>query len=242
MTTETTPPPLAPVTRAAMRLAHDAGKAVDRFAAARRRGERIPDDLQTYLRDAPYRFAWPATSNSGNLSSSRSHVFAYNLAFEAGLALPTAAYPLRQPLVVNGQTYANIHDVLTPQQLAAPFQPGLRAGPPRDPRHVRTYFRSVDITRARAGDWTLYQAPSGSWTHVDIVERAELPGGVRLHTIGAGNPAPSELYRGGVACNPDGTTQTRTWQRVMVLRPMFTRPGSAEGVYDPDPTVRAEDV
>lgn len=234
--------PLVPrVTRAAAQCAQEAARAVDRFIDARRRHEPIPLELQTYQRDAPYCFAWPATSNSGNLSATRGNVFAYNMAYQVGLALPTVAYPLRTPIERHGEKFDRIHDVLTPAQLAAPFGPNPRGGPPRDAKGVRKFFRDVEPARARPGDWVLYMQESGAWTHVDLVEKNETQGKlVRLVTVGAGNTPPNDLYRGGVVCNLDGTMPgNRTWARVMVLRTLHMREFRADGSVNPDPTARS---
>lgn len=221
------------VSRAARSSVVEGAAAVARFTAAREAGRPIPPDLRTYQRDEGFRMAWPASSRGGDRRATRCNVFAYNMAYQSGFALPTTPYRLPQPGHRDGVTFDRVHDVLNPAALAAPFD---RPGAP-DRRGVRNYFQPVEgREHARPGDWVLYQNRNGSWSHVDVVQSAERRGdAVRLTTVGAGSGPPNDMYTSRpFDVNSDGTLNRRNWQRVMILRPSSLRPADER-----DPSVRA---
>ncbi len=197
-------------------------------------------DLRTYERGQPYRAAWPARAggNGGDLNSTRCNVFNYNMAYQAGVAVPTHEIPLRHPVTRGGQPVDRIHDSLRPASLATPFVPRADGTLPPDPEHVRDYFRQVPPAEVRAGDRLVYQNPRGGWSHTD---RATGPatqtqtGRLQIPRAGSGSAAGREMYRSTLNTGADGSVRGHDFQRVMVLRPTQVRPAREDGTLNPNP-------
>jgi hypothetical protein len=177
--------------------------------------------------------SWPNRpgGSGGILTATRCNIFAYNMAYQGGLALPTQHYARR-----NGPP---LSDALAPAQLAAPMlNPSTR-----DPHNVRSYFQRVDPSQARPGDWVLYhdrpnaQHPHGHWGHVDVVSAApttRADGDVELRVQGAGGNAQAnrEMYEGSVRFgSADAVHGSRSFDRAIIVRPMRARPA---GDTDPN--------
>lgn len=193
-------------------------------------------ELRTYQLGQPIRMSWPNRpgGSGGNVNATRCNVFSYNMAYQAGLALPTQHYS-------RSHGRPALSDVLAPAELAAPMlNPSAR-----DPHNVRSYFQRVDPSQARPGDWVLYHDrpdaghAHGHWGHVDVVSAAPTTGAngeVELRTQGAGGNAATnrEMYEGSVRFSgADAVRGSHSFDRAIVVRPIRARPA---GDSDPNAT------
>ncbi len=215
----------SPVEAGARRSAVVGGELVDRYQASVGRGGEAPADLRTYLRGQPIRPSWPARAggSGGDVNATRCNVFAYNVAYQAGVSVPTREIPLHTPVRRGHDTFDRIHDVLSPAELAAPFASARAA----DRQGVRERFQQVAPSEARTGDWVLYQRRGGGWSHVDVVAGppAATANAVDVPTVGSGAMPPRELYRSTAHIAADGSTPASAhFARAMVLRPTQLRP------------------
>lgn len=150
--------------------------------------------LDGYLLGNEPRLAW-RKNPGGQEWRPRCNVFAYNMSYQAGFALP-------------GSPDSSI---LRPASLAAPFLGS------QDKYGVQNYFQRVPLEQVRPGDWVLLRNKAGKFSHV--VMAAGGFDGQKVDIAHAGNtPKPLDeklRFKNG---------KVQSWTDYVIIRPTRLRP------------------